>query len=83
MQILSKKYVVSEQLPIAVWFIAEMIDEDFYRDYFGIDCIEEFVKNFLEIETLYNFKNKKERIFAEDKLYQDSTDICHMSKKRM
>ena len=40
-----QKNVTSEKEPKAVWFIAEMIDEDFYRDYFGLGCNKVSVKN--------------------------------------
>ena len=52
------------------------------RSYFGPDCIKEYVRDFLEMETKHSFKINKATLFTEeDKLYHDANDICYICNK--
>ena len=52
-----------------------------YKSYFGPDCIKDYVKDLLEIETEINFKLNKPIIFnKEDNLY-DINNTCHICNK--
>ena len=56
--------------------------ESVRRSYFGPDCIKDYVRDLLEIETKHRVKINKAMIFTEeDKLYHDANDICHICKK--
>ena len=53
-----------------------------YESYFGPDCIKDYVKDLLEIETENKFKLNKPIIFIkEDKLYHDTNNTCHICNK--
>ena len=52
------------------------------RSYFGPDCIKDYVRDLLEIETKHSIKINKAMLFTEeDKLYHDANDICHICNK--
>ena len=52
------------------------------RSYFGPDCIKDYVRDLLEIETKQSIKINKAMLFTEeDKLYHDANDICHICNK--
>ena len=53
-------FVVSKHVPntdCSSW------GNDNYKDYFGIDCIEHFVKDLLDIESKYKIKINKPLVF--------------------
>ena len=53
------------------------------RSYFGPDCIKDYVRDLLEIETKHSIKINKAMLFTEeDKLYHDANDICHICNKK-
>ena len=57
-------------------------DEVLNRSYFGPDCIKDYVRDLLEIETKHSIKINKAMLFTEeDKLYHDANDICHFCNK--
>ena len=48
----------------------------------GPDCIKDYVRDLLEIETKQSVKINKAIIFTEeDKMYHDANDICHICNK--
>ena len=52
------------------------------RSDFGPDCIKDYVRDLLEIETKHSIKINKALLFTEeDKLYHDANDICHICNK--
>ena len=52
------------------------------QSYFGPDCIKDYVRDLLEIETKHSIKINKAMLFTEeDKLYHDANDICHICNK--
>ena len=56
--------------------------ESVRRSYFGPDCIKDYVRDLLEIETKQSIKINKVMIFTEeDKLYHKDNDICHICNK--
>ena len=53
-----------------------------YKSYFGPDCIKDYVKDLLDIETENNFKLNNPMIFnKEDKLYHEANYNCHICNK--
>ena len=57
--------------------------ESVRRSYFGPDCIKDYFRDLLEIETKQSIKINKVMIFTEeDKLYHDANDMCHICKKK-
>ena len=71
-------YKISEFVPIAIGF---SWNGD-YKSYFGSDCIKDYVKHLLEIETENNFKLNKPIMFnKEDSLYHDTNNTCHICNK--
>ena len=57
-------------------------DELYNRSYFGPDCIKDYVRDLLEIETKHSTKINKAMIFTEeDKMYHHANDICHIRNK--
>ena len=71
-------YEISDHVPIAVGFS----NNGNYKPDFGPDCIKDYVKDLLEIETENNFKLNKPMIFnKEDKLYHDTNNTCHICNK--
>ena len=52
------------------------------RSYFGPDCIKDYFRDLLEIETKHSIKINKALLFTEeDKLYYDANDICYICNK--
>ena len=52
------------------------------RSYFGPDCIKDYFRDLLEIETKHSIKINKAMLFREeDKLYHDANDICLICNK--
>ena len=52
------------------------------RSYFGPDCIKDYVRDLLEIETKHSVNINKAMLFTEeDKLYHDANDICRICKR--
>ena len=52
------------------------------RSYFGLDCIKDYFRDFLEIETKHSIKINKAMLFTEEyKLYHDVNDICLICNK--
>ena len=50
-----------------------------FKYYFGMDCIERFASDLLEIKTENNFKLNKQMIFNEEhKLYHETNNTCHI-----
>ena len=77
----SNTYKISEQVPIAIGYSWHRKDE-VRRSYFGPNCIKDYVRYSLEIETKHSIKINEAMIFTEeDKLYHDSKDICHICDK--
>ena len=71
-------YKIFDHVPIAIGF---SWNGD-YKSYFGPDCIKDYVKDLLEIETEINFKLNKPIIFnKEDNLYHDINNTCHICNK--
>ena len=53
-----------------------------YDSYFGPDCIKDYVKDLLEIETENKIKLNKPMIFKkEDNLYQETNNTFHICGK--
>ena len=54
-----------------------------FKYYFGLDCIQRFASDLLEIETENNFKRNKQMIFneEEDQLYQETNNTCRICSK--
>ena len=91
----SKTYKISEHVPIAIGYSWHSKDEELSKDevynrsgnllrrsYFGPDCIKDYVRDLLEIETKHSIKINKAMIFTEeDKMYHDANDICHICNK--
>ena len=70
-------FVISKHVPISSGFNR---GKDYYKDYFGTDCIKDFVKNLLDI---YNIKLSKPMVFTtEDELYHKANNICHKFDKK-
>ena len=85
----SNIYKISEHVPIASgysWHSKDEVlskDEVYNRSYFGPDCINDYVRDFLEVETKHSIKINKAMLFTEeDKLYHDAKDICHICNKK-
>ena len=88
----SNTYKISEHVPIAINYSWHSKDEVLSKDevynrsgnllrrsYFGPDCIKDYVRDLLEIETKHSIKINKAMIFTEkDKMYHDTNDICHI-----
>ena len=71
-------YKISEHVPIAVGYNYNCN----HRSYFGSNCIKDFLKDLLEIETQHSIKFNKTMVFTEeDKLYHNTTNICHICNK--
>ena len=52
------------------------------RSYCGPDCIKDYVRDLVEIETKHSIKINKARLFTEeDILYHDANDIFHICNK--
>ena len=69
-----KTYKISEHVPIAVGYNYNCN----HRSYFGSNCI----KDLLEIETQRSINVNKTLVFTEeDKLYHNTTNICHICNK--
>ena len=68
----SNTYKISEHVPIAFgysWHSKDEVlrkDEVYNRSYFGPDCIKDYVRDLLEIETKHSFKINKAMIFTEE-----------------
>ena len=91
----SNTYKISEHVPIAIGYSWHSKDEVLSKDevynrstkwlhqsYFGPDCIKDYVRDVLEIETKHSIKINKAMLFTEeDKLYHDANDICHICNK--
>ena len=92
----SNTYRISKNVPIAIGYSWHSKDEVLSRcqsmtegstkwlcqSYFGPDCIKDYVRDLLEIETKHSNKINKAMIFTEeDKLYHDTNDICHICDK--
>ena len=83
----SNTYKISEHVPIAIgysWHSKDEVlskDEVYNRSYFGPDCIKDYVRDLLEIETKHSIKINKAMIFTKDKMYHDANDICHICNK--
>ena len=79
----SNTYRISEHVPIAIGYRWYSKDEVYNRSYFGPDCIDDYVRDLLEIETKHSIKINKAMIFTEeDKLYHDANVICHIGNKK-
>ena len=53
-----------------------------FKHYFGLDCIERFATDLLEIETENNFKCNEKVIFnKDDKLYHETKNTCYICSK--
>ena len=53
-----------------------------HQSYFGPDCIKDYVRDLLEIETKHSIKINQAMLFTEeDKLCHDANDICHICNK--
>ena len=77
----SNTYKISEHVPIAIGYSWHSKDE-VRRSYFGSDCMKDYVRDLLEIETIHSIKINKAMIFTEEnKLYHDANDICHICNK--
>ena len=80
---------ISEHVPIAIGYSWHSKDEVLsrsakllHKSYFGPDCIKDYVRDLLEIETKHSIKINKAMIFTEEeKLYHDANDICHICNK--
>ena len=61
-KIVDNTHKISDHVPIVVGFIwgtkVEAPNNGSYKSYFGPDCIKDYVKDLLEIETENNFKLK-------------------------
>ena len=69
----SNTYKISEHASIAISYNYNCN----HGSYFGPDCIKDYVRNSLEIETKHSIKINKAMLFTEeDKLYHDANDIC-------
>ena len=89
----SNTYKISEHAPIAIGYSwhsrhqwQSMTEGQsgnlLRRSYFGPDCIKDYVRDLLEIETKHSIKINKAMLFTEeDKLYHDANDICHICNK--
>ena len=56
--------------------------QDNFKYYIGLDCINRFAKDLLEIETEINFKlNRPMDFVKEDELYHETNNNCHRSSK--
>ena len=83
MEIVSKKigdktYKISNHVPIAVGISFN----GSYKSYFGLNCIKDYVKDLLEIETENNFKLNIPMTFnKEDHLYHEDNNTCHICNK--
>ena len=84
----SNTYKISEHVPIAIgysWHSKDEVlikDEVYNRSNFGPDCIKDYVRDLIEIETKHSIKINKALIFTEeDKLFHDANDICHVCNK--
>ena len=81
----SNTYKISEHAPIATgysWHSRNQSRNLLRRSYFGSDCIKDYVRDFLEIETKHSIKINKAMLFTEeDKLYHAANDICHICNK--
>ena len=78
----SNTYKISEHIPIAIGYSWHSKDEVLSRSYFGPDCIKDYVRDLLEIETKHCVKIIKAMLFTEeDKLYHDANHICHICNK--
>ena len=78
-------YKISEHTPIAIGYnynCKHQSGNRLHRSYFGPDCIKDYVRDSLEIETKHSIKINKAMLFTEeDKLYHDANDICHICNK--
>ena len=73
----SNTFKVSEHAPIAIG-----TGNLLRRSYFGPNCIKDYVRDLLEIETKHSIKINKAMLFTEEeKLYHDANDICHICNK--
>ena len=76
----SNTYKISEHAPNAIgcsWHSRHQSGNLLRRSYFGPDCIKDYVRELLEIETKHSIKINKAILFTEeDKLYHDANDIC-------
>ena len=53
-----------------------------YKTCFGPDCVKDYVKDLLEIETENNFELNIPMMFnKEDKLYHEANNTCHICDK--
>ena len=84
----SNIYKISEHVPIAIGYSWHSKDEVLSKDEvnnrsdFGPDCIKDYVRDILEIETKHSIEiNKAMLSTEEDKLYHDANDICHICNK--
>ena len=92
----SHTYKISEHAPIAIGYSWHSKDEVYSRSkkwlhksgnflrksYFGPNCIKDYVRDLLEIETKHSIKINKAMLFTEeDKLYHAADDICHICNK--
>ena len=81
----SNTYKISEHAPIAIgysWHSRHQSGSLLCRSYFGPDCIKDYVRDLLEIETKHSIKINKAMLFTEeDKLYHNANDICHICNK--
>ena len=89
----SNTYKISEHAPIAIGYswhsrdqwqsMTEGQSENLLRrSYFGPDCIKDYVRDLLEIETKHSIQINKAMLFTEeDKMYHDANDICHICNK--
>ena len=74
----SNTYKISENAPIAIGYSWHGRQQS----YFGPDCIKDYVRDLLEIETKHSIKINKAMLFtADDKLYHDGKDVCHICNK--
>ena len=62
-------FVISKHVPFSVGF---SWGNNYYKAYFVTDCIEDFVKGLLNVESKYNIKLSKPMTFTnEEELYHN------------
>ena len=73
-------FVICKHVPISSGF---SWGNDYYKDYFGTDCITYFVRDLLDIEGQHNIKLNKPMVFTTvDELYHKANNICHVCSKQ-